>query len=240
MNVKPYRKDSFYSYTLGAFPTIELLKHHASSVLKIYLHTSFKNQEVIAMINKLRGKCEMSYNDKIIEKLSSKENCYVVAIFQKYSMTLDLKQDHILLDNPSNMGNLGTIIRSAIGFNFHNIAIIKPGVDIFDPKVIRASMGAFFACNIVFFNSYEDYQKEYSQHATYAFMLQAKKQLQNVEFPFDHPITLIFGNEATGLSSNYLNRNSLIIRHSSEIDSLNLPNAVTIALYEVAKQKNRQ
>ena len=38
MEIKSYKKDNFYSYTLGAFPTIELLKNHPEHVLKIYIH----------------------------------------------------------------------------------------------------------------------------------------------------------------------------------------------------------
>ena len=56
------------------------------------------------------------------------------------------------------MGNLGTILRSCLGFGMKDIAIIKPGVDIFDPKVVRASMGSIFSLNISYFNSFEDYK----------------------------------------------------------------------------------
>ena len=52
--------------------------------------------------------------------------------------------NHVVLVNPGDMGNMGTIIRTMLGFNYSNLAIIKPGVDVFDPRVIRASMGALF------------------------------------------------------------------------------------------------
>ena len=37
----------------------------------------------------------------------------------------------------------GTIIRSMVGFGFKNLGIVEPSVDIFDPKVVRSTMGAF-------------------------------------------------------------------------------------------------
>ena len=43
----------------------------------------------------------------------------------------------MVLVNPSDMGNMGTIIRTMLGFNYVNLAIIRPGVDVFDPRVIR-------------------------------------------------------------------------------------------------------
>lgn len=239
MDIKTYKKDAFYSYTLGAFPTIELLKKHPQNVLKIVLHSSFQNEEVINLINSLRGKSEMIINDKLIAKLSQKENCYVMAIFNKYPMDLDKNSNHILLVNPMNMGNFGTIIRSALGFNFKNIAIIKPAIDIFDPKVLRAAMGAFFHCNITYFNSIEEYKKAYPTHTLYSFMLQAKNTLQEKTFNPNERLTLVFGNESSGLPPSYLDSNSIIIKHNAEIDSLNLPSAVGIALYEVSKQINK-
>ena len=44
-----------------------------------------------------------------------------------------------------------------LGFNYYNLAIIRPGVDVFDPRVLRASMGAMFHLNIEYFDSFEDY-----------------------------------------------------------------------------------
>lgn len=235
MEIKTYKKDAIYSYTLGAFPTLELLDNHPEDVIDVYIHSSFNNDSVK---NKIKNILKEDYlvNDKLINKLSPKENCYIIGIFKKYNSTLENNKDHLLLDNPSNMGNLGTIIRSSLGFGIKNIAIIKPGVDYFDPKVIRSSMGSLFSVNVEMFDSLEEYISKYNQHIIYSFMLKATNSLQN--FKFEKGLaTLAFGNEATGLDDKYLNNNSIIIKHSNEIDSLNITNAVSIALYEFNRQK---
>ena len=234
MEIKNYKKEFEYSYTLGAFPTIELLKKHKEDVIDVYLHSSFDNKSVKEMILKLLGKPFIK-NDKLINKLSPKENCYIVGIFKKYKNDLNNNEDHLLLDNPSNMGNLGTIIRSSLGFGIKNIAIIKPGVDFFDPKCIRASMGSIFSVNIEYFASINNYKEKYPTHTIYAFMLNATNLLQTFKFKKGLS-TLAFGNEATGLDNSYLNNNSIIISHSKDIDSLNITNAVSIALYEFNRQ----
>ena len=77
-------------------------------------------------------------NDKTINKLSKKGNCFAIAVFKKYENHLRCTSRYI--SKPSDMGNMGTIIRTMLGFNYQNLAIIRPGVDVFDPKVIRASM----------------------------------------------------------------------------------------------------
>ncbi|MGN1343985.1 MAG: TrmH family RNA methyltransferase [Traorella sp.] len=238
MDIKAYKKQFTYSYSLGAFPTIELLKSHNVCLKYILIHSSFENKEILLLIQQLaQNKVEILHNDKLINKLSPKENCYIIGVFEKYEMKLDDSTNHILLDNPSDMGNLGTIIRTSLGFGIKNIAIIKPGVDIFNPKVIRASMGAIFSVNIEYFNNYEEYKKRFKNHTPYSFMLQAKNTLQNIKFT-KKLATLIFGNEATGLDQKYLTENSIIISHTKNIDSLNLPTAVGIAIYELTKQQN--
>jgi len=235
MEIKTYKKEFEYSYSLGAFPTLELLNKHLDDVIDIYIHSTFTNKDVKEKIVNRLGK-EFKTNDRLIEKLSPKENCYIVGIFKKYKDKIDRNCDHLLLDNPSNMGNLGTIIRSSLGFGIKNIAIIKPGVDFFDPKTIRASMGSIFNINICYFDNVEDYKNEFNDHIIYSFMLKAKNTLQS--FKFNKGLsTLAFGNEATGLPDSYLDKNSIIIKHSNEIDSLNITNAVSIALYEFNRQK---
>lgn len=235
MEIKTYKKEAFYSYTLGAFPTIELMKNRPQDVLKIYIHSSFSNQEVINLINSLRGSAEVIINDKIINKLSPKGNCFVLGIFNKYQSYLEKDKHHVVLVNPSDMGNLGTIIRSSLGFGIKNIAIIRPGVDIFDPKVIRASMGSIFSINISYFNTFEEYRKFFPSHVPHAFMLQAKNTLQETIFDKDQLASLVFGNESSGLDISFLDDNSIRIDHSNKIDSLNLPSSLAIALYEFNK-----
>ena len=238
MEIKTYKKDSFYSYTLGAFPTLELIENHKQDVLKIIIHSSFKNEEVLAKIRNNCSNYEVVINDKLISKLSNKDNCYVVGIFKKYESRLSQDNDHLLLVNPMNMGNFGTIIRSALGFNIHDIAVISPCIDIFDPKVLRAAMGSFFSLRIHIYPNIETYKKTFPEHKIHSFMLQANNSLQNFKFNKNIKTTLAFGNESSGLDISYLNEDSLIINHSSDIDSLNLPSAVGIALYEFRKQKN--
>ena len=231
MDIKKYKADVNYTYTLGAFPTIELLRHKNDKVIKVLIHSTFSNVQVLKEIEELVDNKVIEYNDKLISKLSDKENVYVVGVFNKYDSHLDENEDHLVLDNPSNMGNFGTIVRSSLGFNIKNIAVIRPGIDYFNPKAIRASMGAIFSVNIEYFDSLDDYYLRYKNHTMYTFMLQAKKSLREELFS-NKPVSLIFGNEATGLDHKYLDDNSLIIKHNDLIDSLNITNAVSIALYE--------
>jgi len=155
--LKTYKKDFEYSYALGASPAIELLKNRPKDCFKIIFSPSYADND-----GKIKDLCKKyniptEENQKIINILSPKENCYVIGAFKKRNQAIDKDKSHVVLDNPSDMGNLGTIIRSCVGFGINDIAIIGNGADIYNPKVIRASMGASFHVNIEYFKSVRDY-----------------------------------------------------------------------------------
>ena len=231
MDIKPYKKEYDYSYTLGAFPTIELLKTHPEHVIEVIVHSTFTDTENILKYT-IPHNIPVITNDKTITKLSDKENCFVVAVFKKYESKLRTAAPHVVLVSPSNMGNLGTIERSAVGFSIKDLAIIRPAVDIFNPKAIRASMGAMFRMNVKYYDSFSEYQRDFSNHEIYCFMLNAKKQLSIYEAEHSKLFSLVFGNEATGLPDEFLNiGTSVIIPQSKEVDSLNITIAAGIGMF---------
>ena len=236
MNYKKYSKEENISYSFGGFPTYELLTQKPQSVIEIILHEKAQKTDELSKILKVAKEknIKISTNGKMIEKLSGKGNTYIMGVFKKYSANIDNNSNQVLLVNPSDMGNLGTIIRVMLGFGYNNLGRIKPCIDIFDPKVIRASMGAIFSMNIQLFNSYDEYEKVNKNHK-YPFMLQANSILQDIQEK-KTPHTLIFGNEASGLDCHFKDIGTpLLIKHSNMIDSLNLSMSVGIALYEFSK-----
>ena len=230
-----YDKEGNTSYTLGTTLTLELLNKKIEHAKRVYIHSKQVKNETLDKILSIceNNNIEVIYSDKIINKLSDKENCYIVGEFTKFECELDYNDNSICLVNPSNAGNLGTIIRTCAGFNIKNLIIIEPAVDIFNPKVVRASMGAIFNVNFKYFKSFEDYKK-LTNNSFYPFMLKGSTKLHKVNKT--KPFTLIFGNEATCLDDKYLDIGTPIrINHSNNIDSLNLDNAVSIATYEFTK-----
>ena len=236
--MQKYKKNADYSYSLGTEVTLQLLTDHPDKVRNVYIHSRQNDNEIYRRIIELAEKnhIEVIHSDKIFNILSDKENCYILAVFDKYECELNPTSNHVVLVNPANTGNLGTIIRTSIGFGVKDIAIISPGVDIFDPRTIRASMGAMFQLRFRYFDSFADYLKAVDERNIYPFMLDGAKQLDEIEIP-EH-FSLVFGNEARGLDPEYQNYGqSVLIRHYPVIDSLNLCNAVSIGIYEFTKGK---
>lgn len=235
--MKRYKREDTVSYALGITLTFELLKFAPEHAVKVYVHSTMERGESFDKLSNLCKKNDvpMEFADKPFNVLSQKENCYVIGEFIKFKRKMDDKASHIVLHNPSNAGNMGTIMRSATGFGVTDMVIIRPAVDPFDPKTVRASMGAIFRMNVTEFDSFEEYKKVCGEREIYPFMLKAKKKLPEAEFK--KPFSLVFGNEATGLADSFLDEGtSVIIPHSDRIDSLNLPIAASIALYEATKK----
>lgn len=236
--IKKYRKTDACSYSFGSFPTFELLHTRPELIEMILVHSDAKAE----IQNKLSQECEKAgveivHSDRHIEKVCDKENCLVVGVFEKYHCKLGHKENHVVLVNPRDAGNLGTVIRSCVGFGITNLAIIEPAVDIFHPKVVRASMGALFKMKFEYFSDFNRYFQEYgSERESYPFMLRGKYQLGSFEHPENETFSLIFGNEASGLDASYLNvGKSVVISHTQAIDSLNLSLAAGIGIYEFCK-----
>lgn len=237
--IKRYQKKFEYSYAFGAYPVLDLLKYYPQSIYTVILKKEGQESDGIGEILRIckEKNIPTQFNDRLIDKISAKENTYVVGVFKKFENKLEENTNHIVLVNPSNMGNIGTIIRTMLGFGFKDLGIVKPCADIFDPLVIRSTMGAIFSIRFEIFNSIEEYLKRFPNQNIYTFMLKGSQSIKDIKF--ESPYTLIQGNESTGLEDKYLELGqSVYIPHAKDIDSLNLSVATAIGLWEASKSRS--
>lgn len=236
MQIAPreYNKKFEYSYAFGVFATLELLQTRPKEVIRVFLNKQGveKGDKGVEEIETLcrQHKIPTEWADGLVVKISHSENCYALGVFRKYTSPL-VGQNHIVLVNPSDMGNVGTIIRTMVGFGFKDLVIIKPAADIFDPKVIRSTTGAFFKINFEFFNDFDEYRRTHPDKKIYTLALKGAKDLEAVRF--ERPFSLVFGNEGKGLPDAIVKHGeSIKIPHSDEIESLNLSIAAGITLHK--------
>lgn len=231
-----YKKKNTYSYTYGVYPTLELLHYQPSLIRKVILSPRGKDNKGATELLQTCQKRNISvkYSDGLIQKMAQNENTYAIGVFEKYENSITPGTNHLVLVNPSDMGNVGTIIRSMLGFGLYDLALVRPAVDVFDPKVIRSSMGALFRIRFQYFQSFGEYLNKFDNQI-YTFMTNAKHTLPEIKF--EAPYALVFGNESQGLGNEYLKiGNSVRIPQNNEVDSLNLSIAVGIAAYEANKK----
>ena len=235
IKVSSYKNNNIHTYGLGATVAMEYLLKNRGSVEAVIIHPDFRSEETIARINDICGKdIPVSVEEKPFNILSKKDNCFVIAVIRKQEIRIK-EGNHMVLVNPSNCGNLGTIVRSCLGFGVKDIAIVgKTAADPFDPKTIRASMGACASVRIEVFDEFSEYAERFPSNNLYPFMLDGSTKLQ--ETTINKPFSLIMGNEATGLDPSFQKIGQPIrIEHTSNIDSLNITIAASIGLYEATK-----
>jgi len=231
--LRPYCQDLPYSYACGVFPSIALMRAAPERGRRLLISGQANGEGV----EKLRALCrehgireEMA--DKALARISGKENCYAAVVFSKWQAHLREDRPHVLLHHPMDEGNLGTILRTLLGFGLLDIAIVKPSADVFEPRVIRASMGAIFSLRVKEYSGSSAYRAEYPNHTLYPFMLDGSISLSQAAAEKKPPYTLVFGNEGSGLPPEFAGLGHAVrIPHSEQIDSLNLAVAVAIGAY---------
>lgn len=144
------------------------------------------------------------------------------------------KNNVLLLDNIQDPGNLGTIIRSAVAFNIDTIILSSDTVDLYNPKVIRATQGLIFYTNIIISDLKliidELKEKNYKIIGTSVVNGNNVKSLAKSE-----KFAIIMGNEGNGVKKDILNKcdDFIYIKMNPNCESLNVAVATSIILYEL-------
>lgn len=237
-SLESYKSGLDYSYAPGIFPSMECLTYRPEKVRRLLVHSSAAGREgaekLCALAEARRIRIEEA--DKALARISGKENCYAAAVFEKFEDELKEDASHIVLHNPGDFGNVGTILRTALGLGIEDVALVRPCADVFDPKTVRASMGAMFRLRIRVYDSFEEYREQFPERKLYPFMLDASVPLQEAVKDKPKAWTLVFGNEGHGLPAAFARMGQAVrIESNDKVDSLNLGIAAAIGLYEFMK-----
>ncbi len=178
------------------------------------------------------------------EKIAYRESSNgLIAIFQAKQKTLD---DLTFDDNPfflvvesvEKPGNLGAIIRTADGAGADAVIVCDQKSDIFNPNVIRSSVGTLFASQVVTTNAEELYDFFQKHEVSMYGALLADEATEYSKVDFTTPSALILGTEHEGLSEFWqTHAQPITIPMRGENDSLNVSNAAAILAYEVLRQR---
>jgi len=167
-----------------------------------------------------------------LQRISSlKKANKVIAIARTSDNSYDFKHDiTLVLDEISDPGNLGTIIRLADWFSIKNIVCSENSVDMFNNKVIQASMGSVFRVNIMYKNL-NSYLSSINTKIYGTFKKGKSIRSNN----FDKNCHIVLGNESRGISEDlktYIDEDISIKKFGNEIDSLNVAVSAAIILHE--------
>lgn len=169
-------------------------------------------------------------SEDIIKKLSSCKNPEGIIFVGKMREKEDKKYRKILyLDEVNDPGNLGTLIRTALAFNYDAVIASKNSVSFYNEKVIAASKGAIFEIDC--FNDELINYKNTHQIIASTLSIDA---VDIDQFTYNIPFVLVLGNEAHGIrEENIKISDKKVIIKIDNIDSLNVALAGAILMHKI-------
>ncbi len=165
----------------------------------------------------------------------------MLAVVRKNSNNtpIDYSQDIILvLDGIQDPGNLGTILRTADSVNLKQIIVSNKTADVYNPKVVRSTMGAIFRVKVIEAENLVATLKEIKKNKfkIMATSLGGTENIYDIEYKKK---VIVIGNEANGVSKEVLDiaDKKVIIPMLGKTESLNAAVATSVILYEYVRQK---
>lgn len=146
----------------------------------------------------------------------------------------------VLLENLQDPGNMGTIIRTGEGAGITGVIMSADTVDIYNPKVIRATMGSIYRVPFIYVEDIRATIKDLNSKGicTYAAHLKGETYYDGVSFK--KPTAFIIGNEGSGLTEETaeLAMSYIKIPMEGKVESLNAAIATSLLIYEAHRQRN--
>ncbi len=144
----------------------------------------------------------------------------------------------IIVESIEKPGNLGAIIRTADGAGADAVIVCDERTDVFNPNVIRSSVGTVFSKQVVTATNEEVFDfLENHEISAYAALL-SKKSESYSKIDFTDPTAIVLGTEHEGLSKFWQERaKPIVIPMLGTNDSLNVSNAAAVLAYEVVRQR---
>lgn len=234
---------------LFAVEGIKLVREAAEygRLQKIYVSETAM-QEIAEEVGKLSGQYPLEVvSDTVFRAVSdtvTPQGILGLAHIPSYDLEeilTDERRTFLLLDDLRDPGNLGTIMRTAEGADMAGVIMSRECVDLFNPKVVRSTMGAIFRVPYYYTEDLSDAITLLKQRGipVYGAMLQGSVVYDTVDYRMGAAI--VVGNEANGISDAAARQLSVKVRipMAGKLESLNAAVSAAVLMYEAARQKRK-
>ena len=211
----------------------------------LFLPEIISEKQLNDLITKPLNVIEIS--KEVYQKLAYRDTTEgILAIAKTKSLALSglkLSKNPLILVGESleKPGNVGAILRTADAANIDAVIIANPKSDLYNPNIVRSSVGCLFTRQIAVGTTEEviAYLKANNINI-YSATLQDSTEYHTQNY--STPTALIVGTEATGLSEKWRTESTknIIIPMQGEIDSMNVSVAAAILLFEAKRQRQFQ
>ena len=176
--------------------------------------------------------------DVLAELTDTVQSQGVVAVVKKPSWTPFCNGLMLIADEIQDPGNMGTLLRTAVGAGVRGLLVVEGSVDLYNPKVLRSSMGAIFHLPHWLTTRREILELIRDNQGTLVIAdLVNSENYWDVEYPKN--LALVIGNEARGVHRDFREQGPLRIQIPlvGPVESLNASVAAGVLLYEILRQQ---
>lgn len=221
-------------------------------IRKVYAAASFAEKEEFQRILEEKGldshsdKVEI-VDDKVFKNLSdtvTPQGVLCLISMKNWSLSKMLEDADrplfMILEDLQDPGNLGTIIRTGEGAGVTGVILSKTSVDVFNPKVIRSTMGSVYRVPVLYVDSIEEeVLPMLKTHGITTYAAHLKGENNYDQEDYGKGTAFFIGNEGNGLSDELTACADTLIKipMAGQVESLNAAMASGILMYEAARQR---
>ncbi len=231
---------------------IEGLKEIEKAILSDYqLNSVYYCPDIISkdhIDNMLGGLHKITIEEistKVYNQIAYRENSggLIICAQPKTTELSDLKiSDNpliIVAESVEKPGNLGALLRTADAAGVNGVIVCDPHTDIYNPNVIRSSIGSVFTTPLVLSDSSTTIEWLKS-NGIQLFCAALSASKPHYEIDFTVPSAIVMGTESTGLTSEWLKTSdqNIIIPMHGAVDSMNVSTSAAVIIFEAIRQRS--
>lgn len=223
----------------------ELPKDH---LREAYVSESFLKQQGERAKSLLSGCAYEVVSDEVMKYMSDTQTPQgVLAVAEQFSYTLEevLEGDNphlMLLETLQDPGNLGTILRAGEGAGITGVVMNEATADIYNPKVIRSTMGSIFRVPFVYVSDWKAAVETIKSRGIRLYAAHLKGTGSYEEEDYRKPTGFLIGNEANGLTEETADLADCYVKipMAGQVESLNAAIAASVLMFETARQRRQK
>ena len=198
----------------GKVKEIYYTKKYIEEIQKLDIESYLVSEDVMKKMSKMKNPCGL--------------------IFLSETKTLNIKNPSkiIYLDDVQDPGNVGTIIRTALAFNYDLVILSPRCANMYNHKVLSASRGSVYKIDVIK-DEFDNVIKTYPNHKIVSTTL-SDDSVELDNFNIHKDFIVVFGNEGHGINESIINHSDYKIKIAmNEIDSLNVALSAAIILHKL-------
>ncbi|MCI7262315.1 MAG: RNA methyltransferase [Clostridium sp.] len=214
-----------------------------------YVSESFLSQQGERAERLLSGCRYETVSDDVMRYMSDTQTPQgILAVAEQFSYELsDLLETNgavphlMLLETLQDPGNLGTILRAGEGAGITGVVMNEATADIYNPKVIRSTMGSIYRVPFVYVKDWKEAITEIKRQGIRLYAAHLKGTTNYEDQDYSGPVGFLIGNEANGLTDETAALADCYVRipMAGRVESLNAAVAASILMFETARQRRK-